>query len=223
MNIKKYIIGASAVATILSSTLLLVSVQAEEQKSMMSDSHPQPMIVNIGPAGQTLLRGTVKTIGTNSLTVTSWGGDWIINVSSDTKVRPVSDLTKFKVGDFVGVKGNVNQSAAWTIDANLVRDWMIKEEGQSMEKEIKELMKAEIPKNWQGTASNVNASAKTLTLSIENVAYNVNIVDTAKVVSKNYAAIDFASIKDGDTVRVWGLLSDTTITAYVVRDVSIIE
>lgn len=232
MNIKKYVISTGLVAAALSGTLYLASAYAEDQPGAMVEKkdrsaimekkfYPQPMIVQIGHEGRTLLRGTVATAGTNSLTVKSWGGDWVVNVSSSTKLTSGSDMTQFQTGDFVGVQGSINQSAAWTIDATLVRNWTDRKESQMMKKEIKEMMKAQSPKNWEGVASNVNASVRTLTLTVDGIAYNVNIVTTAKVVNKMYLAIDLQAIKDGDTVRVWGPSADTVITAYVVRDVSL--
>lgn len=232
MNIKKYVISTGLVVAALSGTLYLASVYAEDQPGAMMDkkdqsammekkSYPQPMIVQIGPKGRTLLRGTVSTVGASSLIVKSWGGDWVVNISASTKLTPRSDIAQFNSGDFVGVQGSVNQSAVWTIDATLVRNWTDKQENQMIKKEIKEMMKAQSPRNWQGTASNINVSARTLALTVDGTAYNVNIATTAKVVNKMYLALDLSSIKDGDTVRVWGPLSDTTITAHVVRDISV--
>ena len=130
MTAKKILIGAGAVATILIGGASLVIAQndtsIQPSTTVVSDSRPQPMIVNIGPGGKTLLRGEIKTVGSSSLTVKSWGGDWIINISSSTQLMPKTDISQFAVGDFIGVQGMVNQSASLTIDATLVRNWTAK-------------------------------------------------------------------------------------------------
>lgn len=178
-------------------------------------------VVEIGPAGRTLLRGTVGAVGTNSLTVKSWGGDWVINISSDTKLTPRADLAQFAVGDFVGVQGVASQSAAWTIDAKLVRNWTDKKEIRDDKKEVRDLIKSVSAKNWQGIASNVDVTAKILTLTIDGQAYSIVLASGAKVVDVKFMAMDFNLIKNGDTVRVYGPAVDTTITALVVRDISV--
>lgn len=113
----------------------------------------QPMVLEIGPAGRTLLRGTVVAVGTNSLTVKSWGGDWVVNVSASTKLAPRTDIAQFAVGDFVGVNGTVSQSAAWTIDATLVKNWTerkeIKGEVKEKKQEIRQEKKNESPQDVQ--------------------------------------------------------------------------
>lgn len=97
------------------------------------------MVLEIGPAGRALLRGTVSSVGTNSLIVKSWGGDWIINVSSSTALAPrAADMTQFAVGDFVGVNGVASTAAAWTIDATLVKNWTQRKEIRTEAKEVKE-------------------------------------------------------------------------------------
>src|SRR6185436_11657 len=82
-----------------------------------------PMVLQVGANGGILLRGTVDAVNTNSLTVKSWGGDWVINVSSSTQLMPQNTMAQFNLGDFVGVRGIVNQNASWTVDAALVRNW----------------------------------------------------------------------------------------------------
>ena len=224
MNTKKYLASAAVAATMFASVFSLASANITGKVNLdinlKSGTHPQPMVVQISPNGKTLVRGTIVAMASNSLTVKSWGGNWIVNVSGDTKIMPVSDMSKFKVGDFVGVQGMVNESnTTWMVDATLVRNWSIKEEAQGNKEAIKQLMKEGVPRNWQGTASNVSGSS--LTLTIDGVAYTVNLTANAKVVNKQYVTLGFSSIQNGDTVRVWGPLSGTTITASVVRDVSI--
>ena len=219
-NLVKSIISVGAVVTLISSSFLVVSAH---ETSTPNEKHDHPaMVLNVNPNGKILLRGTVQSVGTNSITVKSWGGDWVVNVSTSTKLMPEGvSLSDFKVGDFVGVHGSTSTTATLTVDATLVRDWRVKEESQMMKKEIKGMMEAGTPRNRQGAASNINVPAKSFTLTMEDKTFTVNVTADAKIVNKNYITITFGDILVGDTVRVWGSLSDTTITASVVRDVSI--
>jgi hypothetical protein len=82
-------------------------------------------ILQVGSGGKVMLRGTIASISGNSLTVTSWGGPWTVNVDSGAEILPTAankDITKFKTGDFIGVQGTVSQSANFTINATIVRD-----------------------------------------------------------------------------------------------------
>jgi len=83
--------------------------------------HAEPMMLQIEPKGNALLRGTINSVASNSLVVKSWGGNWTVNFSSSTKLMP-NDIAQFKVGDFIGVQGTVNQASSWTIDATLIRN-----------------------------------------------------------------------------------------------------
>lgn len=223
MNTKKYVICAVAIVTMLTGSSLVFAKNdiAIEKKLMAEVLRPRPMVVEIGHAGRTLLRGTVSVVGSSSITVKSWGGNWVVNISSDTNLIPGNNISQFKVGDFVGVHGTASQTALWTIDAKLVRNWSASQEIQSTKKEIKEIMKEQMPKNWQGIISNINTSNNSFTLTIESIAHTVNLAVNAKIVNQKFMPIAFSDVKSGDTVRVWGPASGTTITAFVFRDISI--
>lgn len=126
-------IVAGAVAAVLVGA---ASLAIAENNGMMgkstrvTDMHGdggQQAVLQVGPKGETLMRGTVKVVGTSSLTVTSWGGDWVVNVSADTKLGPqTTGISQFTVGEFVGVHGETSQTAAWNIEADTVRSWTAK-------------------------------------------------------------------------------------------------
>jgi len=84
-----------------------------------------PMMVNIGPAGNVLLRGTITGApGTDSLVVKSWGGSWTINVLSSTNIlSSTKTLADFKDGDVVGVLGSISADGDFSIDARILRAW----------------------------------------------------------------------------------------------------
>ena len=81
--------------------------------SMMMHS-PKPMIITISNGGYGTIRGKVETVASNKLTITSWGGAWTVNTTSDTSA--------IMVGDFVGVSGMISTDSP-TITADYVRDW----------------------------------------------------------------------------------------------------
>lgn len=184
------------------------------------------MVLQIGPAGRVLLRGNVDSVSATSITVKSWGGDWTVNVPTTAEVMPRDvALTDFKQGDFVGVQGTVNQSSGWTIDASLVRDWTAR---QALNQEISSNVQAAHqemaarPRIVQGTLSNLDATAQTFTLTTANgMAYSVALASNAKLLARNWATLDFSSVNDGDTVRIYGTVSSSTISALIFRDVSV--
>ena len=145
----------------------------------------------------------------------------MVTISSDTKLMPGADMSQFKVGDFVGVQGVASQSTALTINATLVRNWSTRAELQENKKEVKELIRSVAARNWQGTVvGDVNANGS-FKLKVGETTYDIVLAANAMVVNQKYATILSSQIKAGDTVRVYGPATDTTITASVVRDVSI--
>lgn len=229
---KKILISSLVVSSLAVGFVALadtnVNVGANANITTMPPVHAPEMMLQVGPKGNATLRGTVKTVGSNSLTVTSWGGDWTVNVSTGTEVMPdngskdaVSDLTQFKTGDFVGVQGMVNSSSSWTIDAKIVRDWTQQPTGMMQGKiknmmENKGMMKA---RNYKGAVSNVTATSFTLTYG--NTTLTVNFGSTTKLMNKSRSTITAADIQNGDMVRVYGPNTSGTVAATIISDTSI--
>lgn len=218
---KKILAGAGiAVAAAVLATALIAGARTTPQTP--------PQVLQVGRDGHVLLRGTIASITTGVLTVNSWGGPWTVNVGSGTQVFPAAagnDITQFKSGDFVGVVGTASTSSNWTIDATIVRDWTyrqaLNQERQSNIRSVREAMRGETPRNYQGTASGINGTSFTLTAA-DGTAYTVDVASDAKVLNRNWLTLlSFSSIQNGDTVRVWGPNASGTITAEVVRDISI--
>ena len=64
-------------------------------------------ILEVGAAGKVLMRGTIASISSTTLTVNSWGGTWTVDLASGAEILPAtanSNLSQFSVGDFVGVR-----------------------------------------------------------------------------------------------------------------------
>ncbi|MFA4975320.1 MAG: hypothetical protein WC577_01395 [Candidatus Paceibacterota bacterium] len=91
----------------------------------LSSGNASPMIVNIGPKGNVLMRGiVVGTPGTDSIKVKSWGGSWEIKISITTKLMSVGGvIADLQDGDFVGVLGSISSDGAFVINASIVREW----------------------------------------------------------------------------------------------------
>jgi hypothetical protein len=90
--------------------------------------YPAPMVIDIDDAGNALIRGTVQSTGSDSITITTWGGTWTIQTDDGDSVVPAGttgtdDLSAIRVGDFVGAEGTVSTGNAMTLDARFVRDW----------------------------------------------------------------------------------------------------
>ncbi len=196
-------------------------------------SHGKNMQLEIGPAGRATIRGTLVSVGSDSLVLKSWGGNWTIRVSSSTEILPKVvatsspvGLAAFTAGDFVGVNGRVVTDQNWTVDAKVVKDWSIRRVIEETRKEIKKIEKQEKKEergergqNREGIASNVSSTSFGLT--IDQTLYTVNISSSTRIVNRDFFNIGFTDIRNGDRVRVFGSASGTIVTAEVVRDVSL--
>lgn len=172
---KKYIVGAGAIATALTGTLFLVSVHAQEVTNAQPTTtasaitRKQPMVLEVGPTGRVLMRGTVEAVGTNSLTVKSWGGSWVVNIASTTSLAPKTDISQFAAGDFVGVQGAMSASAMWTIDATLVRNWTERKEIKIEKKEVRQEAKTEVKEKVQEKSQDTQDKINAIMREIERI------------------------------------------------------
>src|SRR3989344_7102359 len=90
-----------------------------------SSKDKSPMMVNIGPKGNVLMRGiVVGAPSADSIKVKSWGGSWEVNISATTKLMSVGGvIADFQDGDFVGVLGTISTDGSFVVDAKIVREW----------------------------------------------------------------------------------------------------
>ncbi len=186
----------------------------------------QPQVLTVGAAGRVLLRGTISAVSSGSVTVKSWGGDWTVNVPATAEVLPQgSAVSGFQTGDFVGVQGTIDQSASWTVTASLIRDWTARQAlNQEVKANVQAVRQTEAagPRVVQGVLSNLDATAQTFTLTnASGTAYTVSFASGVKMLAKNWATLDFTKVNNGDTVRVYGTVANSAITAEVFRDISV--
>jgi len=201
-----------------------VSPSATSSAPVVKPERP-PIIVQIGPAGNALIRGTVTSVGPDSLTVKSWGGNWTVKIDTNTKLLPNGlTLNQIKAGDLVGLNGKVNSDESLTVHATLIHDWtekkIIKEEIKQNIKEVREIKKETTPRINILTVGSIDRTNNTITATMNGQTITVKI-DNAKLIDRNWKTITLDKIQPNDTIRVYGILSGNTLEAYVIRDISI--
>jgi hypothetical protein len=220
-------------SVLIAGLVLAASVSlAQETSPSATNSVPvvktkhSAMVVQIGPAGNALIRGTVTNVGTDSLTVKSWGGNWTVKIERDTKFLP-RGLTpdQIKAGDLVGLNGKVNSEENLTVHATLIHDWtekkITKEEIKETKKEVKQILKETKPKIHVLTVETIDKINNTLTAKLNSQTITVKLANGAKLIDRNFKTIAFDKIEANDKIRVYGVLSDNTLEASVIRDISI--
>lgn len=60
----------------------------------------------------------------------------------------------------------------------------------------------------------------TYTITVASTTYTVE-VNTKRILNKGWHTVPFSDFKTGDTVRAYGPITDTTMSALVVRDISL--
>ena len=113
--------------------------------------------VAISDNGRVIVRGAEVTniSGATVRARTEWGASaltWTIDTDTDTdfvqKSGSGSDLDDISVGDYVSFSGQLDESAdAFTIDADVVKNWSLEEDDSRSRAEAKAEMKT---KNWGG-------------------------------------------------------------------------
>ena len=205
--------------------------------------------LEIGPKGRVnVMRGNIESISGDTIKVRTWGGVWTVKVLSGTEIIPrplgATMLSRFGVGDYVGVQGKISTTADFTIESGVLRNWTERKELQDDRKEnhkevndlIKDVRKQaedalkEARKKAEAAAKNIartyegKAGAVTGTSFVfvkEGNTITVNTSSSTKFINKNWNTIAFSDIQSGDSIRVFGLLASSTINAEVVRDVSV--
>lgn len=119
---QKYIIGGFFV---ILGVIGAAQLAAYAQSAVFSSgSGSSPVIVTINPNGSVLMRGVVESVGTDTVTIKSWGGVWTVKIDAATEIiSPKNTLSDFKVGDIAGVRGEMAHDASFTIGASIIRAW----------------------------------------------------------------------------------------------------
>ena len=224
---KTYLIEAgAAVFAVCAVVFLLMSANAVPLRAdAASVVQSSTNIVRVDQTGKVLVRGIIESITPGTIMVKSWGGDWTADIGVATQILPAvagDDIAQFKPGDYVGVQGMIDVGANWTINADLVRDWTYRDVAAAERKQnVAAAHDAALaaPKNFVGTASGV--TGEMFTLTVKGIADTVDLAEGAETVNRNWINMPATDIHDGDTVRVWGVIASGTITAAIVRDITI--
>ena len=138
MNKRSTVLGLAVAGSLfaVAGVALAMTTSDSMMKSgaMMMKSTPKPMALTVSASGNTLIRGTVKSVSTNSISISTWGGAWTIAIASDTQFAPGTTLASITVGDFVGVNGMASADSP-TVTADYVRNWTEKTDVMMMKKE----------------------------------------------------------------------------------------
>lgn len=133
---------------------------------------PQVMqkVLEIKQNGSVLIRGTVSAVGSDSVTVKTWGGAWIIKVSSSTEMMTTDKtLSSVAVGDYVGVQGIISEAADYTVDAKVLRNRTEKQAtiGVKIEDKLTAEQKAKIESEIQAKKSQIDKEIQERKNSLE--------------------------------------------------------
>jgi|GEM_PF-2067516 len=94
---------------------------------VVAQSAPAPMVLDISSDGTALVRGVVTAVDQNSITISTWGGPWVIRTETSQVVAGAPDgtagISAISPGDFVGAEGQIATDAPLTVDAAFVRNW----------------------------------------------------------------------------------------------------
>jgi len=145
-------------------------------------------------AGEVEVQGTVQTVGTSSLTVSTSNGTMTVNVDSNTVIRKQGttiQLSDVKVGDKIEAVGT-------SIDPTTILAKTINVESPETETEDVEV---------EGTVKAVGTSSLTVTTSKGDETVNV---DSKTVITKDDTKIQLSDINVGDKVQAEGTKVDAT-------------
>ncbi len=186
--------------SLMSLGVLLFVVTPTFATESSSDSHvksPKQM-VNINTAGQASLTGTLVSASATSLTVSSWGGNWVINLATDAKLVASSGIkalsADFNVGDAIKAQGKANSTSAWAIDARNVQDITLQMRNES----------------FMGTVSAVSGNTFTLTTKKKGTLQVTANADAKFMLKGKTATV--ADLSNGATVTVSGVYNVKALT-----------
>ena len=95
-------------------------VKADKKGRLMRGG--KEVVLTVSSNGDTVLRGVVTAVSSNTLSVKTWGGVWTIDLSKLPSGFQQTDASKIVVGDFVGVNGIMDQTTQ-IIVAKVARIW----------------------------------------------------------------------------------------------------
>lgn len=218
----------------------VTTIGAPETPVVVSDT-PAPVVIDVDANGQAVIRGVVTSVDVNSMTITSWGGEWTIRTTSEAGVIPsannvenTGDLSAISVGDLIGAEGTLATDAELTLDAVFVRNWTTDpypgvfettettDEVTNVEADTSvepmdngtEPVVDEI--TYSGEVDSVTESSFTFTDDFDST-YTVYSDTDAPLFNDNGEIINFSEIEEGDEVEIEGTASGNVLTPSIMR------
>ena len=159
-----------------------------------------------------LEKALVISIGTNTLTITSGGKTYTVNITSSTNLRRhyfgKGTLAEISVNDQVDIVGTYTDDTGTKITARLVRDTSIMKRRGA----------------FFGTIADITGN--TITLDSVKGSQTVTVSTTTKYMNQKGTTILLTDLKNGDLIRVAGLWdkANSTITEVTgVKDFTLIQ
>lgn len=189
-------------------------------------SHPVMITepdVMLTPSGDIRVRGAKVTgvAGTTLEGTTSWGSftlPWTVVTDSNTQVYfrdgNRGSLGIIQVGHVVSFKGVLDTSQAKaTVKAAVVRDWSVDRPPKPAVPRLFENGSLKLPPGATKPTS--------MAVTFNGSDYTVTIAADTAVLDRNWARVNLADFKVGQTIRVYGIPTGTTIDATVVRNIGL--
>ncbi|OGG41592.1 hypothetical protein A2837_00150 [Candidatus Kaiserbacteria bacterium RIFCSPHIGHO2_01_FULL_46_22] len=241
---EKRIIITLAVVGLFAALFLLplrfLAVYAQTLTSPAPEETPAPMVIDADDAGNVVMRGQVTSVEDNSMTISSWGGEWTIRTTMSSAVTPATEvagnLSAISNGDFVGVEGVFATDEEMTVDASFVRDWttdplpgvfevdtIVDTTGTvSVSTGTEEVEDGEVEEvvpdmiTYSGEVDRVDDTSFTFTDDFGSV-YTVTVDNEVAVVNDNSEVRELEDVDIGDSVELDGVANGTVITTAMVR------
>lgn len=116
-----FLLSAFAIPAYADNDSAKVKVESENKIKAQAPE----MSVSINGNGQARIAGKVVSVSSSTLVVSSWGGNWTVNLASDAMLQNRSgkiSLADIKVGDNVVVSGKASATAGLVLTGTVVKD-----------------------------------------------------------------------------------------------------
>ncbi len=188
--------GLALASLAVGASLAIAETTSVSPSSVSSPENKTPatpaMMITINQNSKGRIAGTVASVSASTLSVNSWGGVWVVDISNAKLVRRyggTASISEFQKGDGVVVSGTVSGSG-FAVTATEVQNTSIQTRNV----------------NPSGTVSNVTSDGFTLTA--KSATYSV-IVGSNTTINLNGKKTTAADITNGVKVQVWGVLDRT--------------
>jgi hypothetical protein len=158
-----------------------------------------------GVSGSVITAQTTLGSAILTWTITTSGTTQFMNKKSQTIT-----LADIVVGDEINLNGTMASGSSLAVNATVVRDVT----------KVQNTPVTSVRDTFQGSLVTLagTSTPTTMTLNIGGTNYTVNIPSTAIVLSNAWLPVSLSTFVNGDTVRIFGTMSSTTINAFVVRN-----